>query len=476
MKKFFILFAILTIAAACLFSCGSCEQTEDETYVKGALFQFGLTPFQDADGKYGYVNKRGKWVIEPQFFYAYGFNEKGLAAVSVGEKQSDAKHGFINTNGVFVIEPRYEECYFESADGFIRAYENGKCTLFDATGNMLIYPRYETIYIFDENGYAKVKTNGKWGIVDTSGKAIIQTKYDFFAEYNIDGLSAVGSDGSISYIDRWGIVKFKLKYRSGYGKYDYARNFNESGRAFVSMNKKWGLIDQDQNFIIEPQFIEIVGFDDFGIAWGWGGGKWYMIDSYGNILNENTPFDGCWSFDEHGLAWVRLDGKAGLLNTSCEWAIEPIYDELINDIFPTNILVKTQDKWKIIDRAGAAVSKDEFDEICFPDGDAILSKLDGKWGFLSENGEWKEVKNCEFDYAYSFYDGLLTVVINKRYGIFDCNKGEFLVEPTYGQVYLSSDGYSRAMTSDSIVIFDPEGNVIAETKIDENNRHLINFY
>ena len=105
-----------------------------------------------------------------------------------------------------------------------------------------------------------------------------------------------------------------------------------------------------------------------------------------------------------------------------------------------------------------------------------MSKLDGKWGFLSENGEWKEVKNCEFDYANSFYDGLLTVVINKRYGIFDCNKGKFVVEPTYDELYLSSDGYSRAITSDSIVIFDPEGNVIAETKIDENNRHLIKFY
>ena len=50
-------------------------------------------------GKYGYANKSGKLVIEPQYDKADMFAE-GLAAVKI-----DEKYGFIDKNGESVIEP-----------------------------------------------------------------------------------------------------------------------------------------------------------------------------------------------------------------------------------------------------------------------------------------------------------------------------------------------------------------------------------
>ena len=52
--------------------------------------------------KYGFIDKSGKVVIEPQFDDAEDFSE-GLAQVG-----KDGKWGFIDKSGKVVIEPQYD--------------------------------------------------------------------------------------------------------------------------------------------------------------------------------------------------------------------------------------------------------------------------------------------------------------------------------------------------------------------------------
>ena len=59
------------------------------------------------DGKYGYVDKTGKTVIEPKYDYAYSFYN-GLAAVVVKDSDGVLKYGFIDKSGKYVVEPKYE--------------------------------------------------------------------------------------------------------------------------------------------------------------------------------------------------------------------------------------------------------------------------------------------------------------------------------------------------------------------------------
>jgi hypothetical protein len=55
---------------------------------------------------WGYVDKTGKFVIEPQFEYASAFSE-GLAAIKVA-----GKYGFINEMGGIVINPQFDDKFF----------------------------------------------------------------------------------------------------------------------------------------------------------------------------------------------------------------------------------------------------------------------------------------------------------------------------------------------------------------------------
>ena len=53
--------------------------------------------------KYGFIDKNGKVVIEPQFDDTYPFSE-GLAMV-----EKDGKRGYIDKSGKVVIEPQFDE-------------------------------------------------------------------------------------------------------------------------------------------------------------------------------------------------------------------------------------------------------------------------------------------------------------------------------------------------------------------------------
>ncbi len=76
-------------------------------------FKDGLAPVQADNGKYGYINKRGKFVIQPQFDEAQFFYND-FAGVKI-----NGKYGFIDRKGNLVAQPEYDEVYeFEPADTY----------------------------------------------------------------------------------------------------------------------------------------------------------------------------------------------------------------------------------------------------------------------------------------------------------------------------------------------------------------------
>ncbi len=71
-----------------------------------------FAPVKSGD-KWGYINEGGKFIIAPQYDFAFGF-DNGLAVVEVG-----GKYGFIDEGGKYVINPRYDKV---PVDYFIRYF------------------------------------------------------------------------------------------------------------------------------------------------------------------------------------------------------------------------------------------------------------------------------------------------------------------------------------------------------------------
>src|SRR3990170_1437960 len=92
MKKVVFSLVWFTFLTVLMVSCAEKEKT--------------LFPIEQ-NGKWGFIDKTGKYVINPQFDYVFSFSE-GLARVRLG-----GKWGFIDKTGKYVINPQ-----FDGADSF----------------------------------------------------------------------------------------------------------------------------------------------------------------------------------------------------------------------------------------------------------------------------------------------------------------------------------------------------------------------
>ena len=140
-------------------------------------FFAGVAPVRKGD-KWGYIDKTGKFIIKPQFTmvgsyncspgkfapWAYthkcknpGYFCEGLAAVAI----DNGKFGFIDKTGKYIIKPQYDAASPFSEGmaavniGAKQGY-GGKWGYIDRTGKMIIKPKYDYAGQF-KNGIAEVK-------------------------------------------------------------------------------------------------------------------------------------------------------------------------------------------------------------------------------------------------------------------------------------------------------------------------------
>jgi hypothetical protein len=161
-----------------------------------------------AGGKWGFINKAGKIVISPQFEGVGDFSE-GLAAVRTGIKTA----GYIDRRGRYVIPPGpyfiagpFKEglAYVRSPDEHRGVY--GDFYYLDRQGRTLLPmdPRYSA-HDFAE-GFVEAQSNprgGKRGFVDRNGKWLTPPVFDHVTSFR-SGLACVYYEGKMGYIDRTG--------------------------------------------------------------------------------------------------------------------------------------------------------------------------------------------------------------------------------------------------------------------------------
>ncbi len=198
-------------------------QLPDNLSYDGCQFADGRLVVQDDDtGKYGYVDKTGKLVIDTKFDAAYSFSE-GVGIVKVGDK-----YGYIDTQGRYIAEPNLEDV-FVIKEGVGVFVQNGKYGVMDSSGRVIIKPVYtETNYRFQEGLLIAATNADKWGAIDKNGKTVIDFKYDYLDSPS-EGLlvaNKYGPDGyKYGYLDTSGKVVIDFKF-------DQASSFS-NGIAYV---------------------------------------------------------------------------------------------------------------------------------------------------------------------------------------------------------------------------------------------------
>lgn len=229
--------------------------------------------------KYGYIDNKGRFVIEPKFDYARDFQSNGLAVVEINNKS-----GIINSTGNYVVNPIYDNIS-DFSERRAAVFDKGSFKVIDESGKVLTTKNYN--YIGDyQNGRAifgldEAIGGYRYGYLGLQGREAIPAKFQAAHGFQ-DGKAVVKlKDNQFALIDLNGRV---LK------SYNYAEvgNLSEGLLAFKpSASDKFGYINEMGRVIIKPQFTSAEPFkegravvnisEDFTNKYG-------LIDKSGNLL------------------------------------------------------------------------------------------------------------------------------------------------------------------------------------------------
>lgn len=167
-----------------------------------AYFMSNLAPYPDENLKFGYIDKRRKWVIPP-IYDAVSHFENECAIVKY-----KGKWGVIDMKGTFLIPPVYSfpPEYFN--DGLVRIMTDSNKIGFKNKNNIwVIPPEYDNAIYFSE-GRSAVEKNKKWRIIDTKGNFITPPlNIDSIDVFN-DGKARIYKDTKSGFINKSGDIKW----------------------------------------------------------------------------------------------------------------------------------------------------------------------------------------------------------------------------------------------------------------------------
>lgn len=275
------------------------EWVIEAQYLAVKPFREGYAAVQDADTElWGYIDVHGKTVIKPQFMEAGSFINGSTAVM-----EPEGGFGIIDKRGKFIVEPIYRAIsYFK--EGFARAedMETGECWLLNEEGEKVFGP-YKDACLF-HNGKALVtetEKNRDWFYIDKKGK-----KYPFNEEVQIVMVKRYGEDDfwtENAYVDfsegypeliNDNYVAVNEKGEAISPEYTYLHFFEKNGYAMAAIqegeDKFYGVVDKQYNWVIEPEYSALYNFQyGYAIAekkeWEEGGRVDYVVmDLKGNVV------------------------------------------------------------------------------------------------------------------------------------------------------------------------------------------------
>lgn len=292
-------------------------------FAEASTIKNGLALVQTMDGEYGFINEKGKFVINPQFDDAEQFHD-GLALV-----ETDGNSGFINKKGKYVIGPLECEDALSFSEGltFVSPYDSGP-VCYDTKGNVKFeLSEVAKVYSFNEGMARIVDVEGNYGFIDKNGTVIVNPQFKDAEDFS-EGLAAVEDNGN------------------------------------------WGYIDKKGNYVINPQFDNAVVFSE-GLAAFKSGKTYGFVNKKGEIV-INPQFMMAGDF-KNGLAVVvSKNEKCGFINKKGKYVITPQFN-LSTDFIDDIAIVELNEKIGIIDKQGKYI----FDDIDFDDivGDLLEEHL-----------------------------------------------------------------------------------------------------
>jgi hypothetical protein len=304
------------------------------------------------DGKWGFIDKAGEFVIQPSHAWVGCFFE-GRACCSTssngdarpvliqwrfdhGMTAEDGERflfrygqepgvlpsnslGYMNTAGKTVVPPQFV-CAEPFKDGVARVAtkEESGTGFIDVGGRAIGGLEFDGAANFQE-GFAIVQVAGRFGAITLQGEYAVQPKFDYVWDFS-EGLARV-------------LVGEKVGFVNGTGElvidpvFDAADGFSEN-MAAVCIERDWGYIDKTGAFAIEPQLWSAGRFrNGKSEVESWDSERPFWIDTAGNtVATIETGSDDDLQLSE-GLTRVQEGDLWGFQDSSGVFVVEPNFHD-----------------------------------------------------------------------------------------------------------------------------------------------------
>lgn len=142
-------------------------------------FSEGLLAVKNAEGLWGYVDTKGKTVIEPKYSDVTRFSE-GFAVVQ--KEQGDGQYIVIKTDGstAFKLKSDYSSTDYTFTDGILFCRDSDDaCGWYNTKGEFHKCPsKVKRVYAYNDKVYIYRDEDNQYGVMDYDGEAVIRAKYD----------------------------------------------------------------------------------------------------------------------------------------------------------------------------------------------------------------------------------------------------------------------------------------------------------
>ncbi|MFN3405785.1 MAG: WG repeat-containing protein [Cytophagaceae bacterium] len=324
-----------------------------------------IAPAQQ-NGKWGYVNTKGEWVIPPTYVYAKPFNN-GLAEVKM-YAEGKARIGLINKENKLVTE--------------LKGYNISKYS--------------EGLLVFKEGEL--------YGYMDTTGNKVIPAQFNYCAPFREGKAAVTFKDGKIGYIDKSKKLFISPRF---YSASEYSEGIAVVSTGIEAHKRKYSCIDDKGNQIIAPEYNWITSFSEGYAFANIGGylennvvleGKWYIIDAKGNKVPASADSTLGVEIQSYpyilkfvnGVAWfpANVNGKQkfGLIDVKGKWVLEPKY-EYVGKFSEGRASVFDNNRYGFIDAKGNIVIQNFFESVGDFHHGLAWFKVDEKYGVIDKNGK-----------------------------------------------------------------------------------------
>lgn len=232
----------------------------------------------NSSNKYGLFGQNGEKILEPIYDdIILDCNKDGM--INENDRgfilYKDNKQAFYNLKGKEIVPFICDGSMgIRLVNDMLYVKINEKKGVIDLNGNTIIPPKYDDFSFFSQ-GYASYMREGKWGHLDTLGVEIIPPTYDE-RYYFTEGLAKVKKGNKYGFINKKGEVVVPLVY-------DNAQNFNY-GFAAVERGNLWGFVNKNGQEVIPCSFNDVYSFDHPNYAVVKKGKKYGVINNLGEFV------------------------------------------------------------------------------------------------------------------------------------------------------------------------------------------------